>query len=220
MFIEIFSVIGGGFFLGLYHSFEPDHVAAMATFSIHNSSFKESVRDGFRWGVGHSAMLLLAGIILLLFKIRLFEKISILFELIVGGMLILLGLRSFILMRRKRIHIHRHHHGSMVHTHFHSHISNKHHQHSHYPFLAGLVQGLAGSGPLIILVLFTIPTLSLGIMFILMFGIGSIIGMALVSGITSFPLMKLRKYNLQFLAGLISLVLGIKIFIGGVFKTF
>ncbi|MBR9699339.1 hypothetical protein GOV09_02695 [Candidatus Woesearchaeota archaeon] len=213
--LEIITVIGAGVILGLQHSLEPDHITALVTLSKRDTSFMEFVQNGIRWGLGHSMTLLFVGVFLLAFKIRLSAITITFFEMVVGVMLVALGLRSIFLIKRKRIHIHRHGHEGLVHTHFHSHVTGSHHEHNHYPFYIGLVHGLAGSGPLIILILATVSKLTYGILFILLFGASSIIGMAFVSGLISIPLAKLRKYNLEYTAGSICVLIGIKIVIDG-----
>jgi ABC-type nickel/cobalt efflux system permease component RcnA len=83
------------------------------------------------------------------------------------------------------------------------------------PLLVGAVHGLAGSAPLVVLVLATLPTLLLGLAYLLIFGLGSILGMGLMSGLLGAPLAVAGR-RVQWLsravrvaAGLGSLLLGL-----------
>src|SRR5574341_1460211 len=116
-------------------------------------------------------------------------------ELLVALMLVILGInvlrKSF---GAERVHLHTHSHNPETHTHFHVHDDpQQDHRHSHpfrtmrRPFIVGMVHGLAGSAALMLLVLSTIETPLGGLLYIVIFGLGSVGGMLLLSSIISLP---------------------------------
>jgi len=203
-----------GFLLGIKHAFDADHVVAVSTMI---SEFKNPLRAslvGAFWGFGHTTTLFVVGLMVLLLKISIAENISLFFELLVGFMLILLGIRA-IWQRNINFHEHVHQHKNSVHSHLHFHTLTKHFHRHHKSFLIGTVHGLAGSGALMILVLTTLHSFLEGIYYILIFGIGSIIGMSLISIVIGFPLIyssqkfpKAEKY-LRIITGFCSVIFGI-----------
>lgn len=182
--MTLFTSLGLGFLLGLKHAFEADHIAAISTVSKNNSI---SSSTGMLWGFGHTISLLIVGLVVLIFKIRIPEHLALWFEFIVGVMLIILGLNVLITISKSKIHFHKHKHGNKGHAHFHSHLITKKHVHANQPFFVGLIHGLAGSAALTLLVLTTINSLFTGLIYILVFGIGSIVGMVLISYAISLP---------------------------------
>ena len=117
-----------------------------------------------------------------------------------------------ILVNKK--HIHKHTHNGSTHIHLHSHKESNAHTHYHKSFLIGLIHGIAGSAALMLLVLSTISSISLGITYILVFGLGSMIGMAMVGGLISLPfIFTSKKYNsinihLRYITGFFSIAFG------------
>lgn len=185
--VTLINLFALGLLLGLKHAFDADHIAAVSTIISKNKSTKLVSKIGFFWGFGHTAALLIIGFIILLFKISVPEKLALSFEFIVGIMLVVLGLNVLIKLNKNKIHFHKHKHGKEEHIHFHSHLTAKNHAHYHQPLAIGLVHGLAGSAALTLLALTTINSVFVGLVYILIFGIGSMIGMILVSIIVSLP---------------------------------
>ena len=114
-------------------------------------------------------------------------------------MLVLLGLDVLRRLLRERIHFHQHQHGTTAHFHAHSHQSRQAHaddphQHEHldaFPLralLVGMMHGMAGSAALIILALNSVSSIAQGVLYIALFGVGSIFGMALLATVISLPL--------------------------------
>lgn len=206
----LFALLGFGFLLGLKHAFDADHIAAITALNSSNPSIK-----GLFWGIGHTISLLVVGVVVLLFKITIPEKLALSFEFIVGIMLVILGLNALISAKRYKLHFHKHRHGEKEHLHLHSHYVSKNHIHGHKSLLVGLVHGLAGSAALTLLVLSTIKSVYIGIVYILVFGIGSIIGMTIISKVVSLPFkfmeQKLHRANnmLRLGSGAASLLIGI-----------
>lgn len=213
----IFTLLLLGFFLGIKHAFDIDHIAAVSTIISKNNSVKQSMFTGALWGIGHTISLFIFGLLILLLKIKINKNIENLFELAVGIMLIVLGINLLIKIKKEKIHMHKHKHDGTEHIHFHSHKHIQSHQHTHQPLIVGLIHGIAGSGAITLLILSTINSSIIGLTYILVFGIGSIIGMALVSGILSSPFTILSKKfeNMQKIlklsAGTISIIVGLNL---------
>jgi len=193
------SVLILGLLIGLRHAIEADHVAAVATLSTRSSSLRGALRLGAVWGIGHTLTLLIVGTAFLYLDTIVPERLVQVLEITVGIMLILLGIDVVRRMLKDRIHFHSHPHaGGVVHFHAHSHkgelehiLSQHEHNHStEFPLRAlivGLVHGLAGSAALVLLMLQTIQSPLIGILYIVLFGVGSIIGMAAISLVIVIP---------------------------------
>ena len=204
------SLLGLGFLSGLKHAFDADHIAAVSTLASGNSIKKSSLL-GLFWGFGHAIALFVAGLFVLLLKITIPEKLALFFEFIVAVMLILLGINVLLAIKKEKMHLHSHRHGKTEHIHLHSHKSASHH-HAHIPLkkslIIGLVHGLAGSAALTLLILAGISSTALGLFYILLFGLGSMLGIILVSSIISLPF-RLIPNKLQSIQNLLRLSTGI-----------
>jgi cytochrome c biogenesis protein CcdA len=93
-----------------------------------------------------------------------------------------------------------------------------------------MVHGLAGGGALVLLVLSTIDTLLEGVAYILVFGVGSILGMMIISTALGVPFALSAKWSgklnerIRLLAGAVSVVLGVLVMVqigllGGLLST-
>lgn len=224
----MFSILTLGFLIGLQHAMEADHVAAVASLVTRDRGYGETARQGLVWGIGHALTLLIfAGLVLLLDAVMP-VRLAHLLEMIVGVMLILLGLDVLRRLVIDRIHFHYHTHGDVQHLHAHSHRgggvhSLDPHQHRHverFPMRAlfvGMMHGMAGSAALILLTLETVASPVQGILYILLFGLGSIVGMALLAVVIAIPLrfsanaMTWAHNGLKGLVGLVTLGLGLAV---------
>jgi len=212
---HILSLLSLGFLLGLKHALDADHVAAILTIATENRTFWRSSLIGFCWGVGHTVILLVVGTAVLLFKLTIPSAWAKLFEVAVGVMLVGLGLSVAFALWRERVHDH-----GEQHRHLHSHSHGAHHDHLHrfrleYKSLAvGMVHGLAGSAALLLLVLAAVPSLGVGLVYILVFGAGSILGMVFLATAMSIPFAMSAErtarvhQTLRAAAALFSIVLG------------
>jgi len=218
---HILSLLSLGFLLGLKHALDADHVAAILTIATENRTFWRSSLIGFCWGVGHTVILLVVGTAVLLFKFTIPSAWAKLFEVAVGVMLVGLGLSVAFALWRERVHLHAHWHDhGEQHRHLHSHSRGAHHDHLHrfrleYKSLAvGMVHGLAGSAALLLLVLAAVPSLGVGLVYILVFGAGSILGMVFLATAMSIPFAMSAErtarvhQTLRAAAALFSIVLG------------
>ncbi len=230
------SLLFIGFLIGMRHALEADHVAAVATLATNTNSLKSAVKHGAVWGMGHTITLFLFGSIVILTDSIMPETMASGLEFMVGIMLVFLGADVIRQMTRDRVHFHTHKHGNNK-QHFHAHkhdhdncnkTNNRrttchadiNHQHKHtdaFPRKAlyiGLMHGMAGSAALILLTLKTVQSPLAGLLYMLLFGIGSIAGMAALSVIIAIPLKRSEKgltwlhNGLQGAIGIATVILG------------
>lgn len=188
-----------GLAIGLQHAFEPDHVAAVTTqlskVSSKSQSFKQIVKErtfkssilGVFWGAGHTTSLVLMGLLVYVLAINIPKNFFFGIEFIVGIMLVYLAITTLWnkkLFRLKHVHPHTHKDGTV---HIHPHEHDGEHKHAHKSYLIGCIHGLAGSGSLVVLTASTLGSIEMVLSFILILGLGSIIGMTLVSGLIGLP---------------------------------
>ncbi len=221
------SVLLFGFLIGLRHALEADHVAAVATLATRHATLREALSQGAAWGLGHTLTLgLLGGIVLLMGK-ALPEKYAVGLEFAVGVMLVLLGADVLRRLLRERVHFHQHRHeDGATHFHAHSHASSPAHAgHPHasprrWPLRAlcvGMVHGMAGSAALVLLALERVSSVAAGLLYIVLFGVGSMVGMALLSLVIALPLratagrLNAAHRGLVVVVGLASCALGLHI---------
>lgn len=216
-----------GFILGLKHAIEADHIAAVSTLVAERKSVWGSAIVGAVWGVGHTLALLAVGILVLLLDLRISEQVERFLEMGVGVMLVFLGFNVLAkIVRGGTLHFHTHEHGGRPHVHPHVHDPLQAVSHdepeSHHglslsprPLFIGLVHGLAGSAGLMLLMVPTIDSKSLGLLYIVIFGIGSIGGMMIMSFAIGLPLYytasRFDRVNalMRCIAGLLSVGLGL-----------
>jgi high-affinity nickel permease len=176
-----------GLLLGLKHAFDSDHLIAVSTIVTRERSPWRSLWIGLFWGVGHTTTLLAVGVIVLGLKTQIPTPMESSLECFVGVVLLGLGLATLYDYWKKRLHAHTHTHEGAAHSHFHVHANTPAHQHPHSmrfglkPLLLGVVHGLAGSAALMLLVLTTIPSPAIGLLYVGIFGFGSVMGMGFVS---------------------------------------
>lgn len=211
--MQSFPVLFVGMLLGIKHAFDTDHVLAVSNMVLEHKSPYRAALVGSFWGIGHTTTLFIAGLLVLIFKIYIPENMNLFLEFCVGLMLIFLGIRA--IFCKTTIHEHNHVHDDIEHIHYHQHKKIHHHHDHHKSFIIGAVHGLAGSGTLTILVLSTIKNVLEGIYYILLFGLGSIIGMTLISTILGLPLLYSKKkipkveIYLQYITGFLSIAFGL-----------
>jgi len=219
-----FTAFALGFALGIRHAFDPDHLVAVSTIVSRHSSVIRSSIAGALWGVGHTTSLLICGTIVLTLRLSIPEGFVTVAEKAVAVMLLLLGINAlWRAIRNSGLHAHVHTHDGQRHIHFHLHAtgSNAVHDHHHAyaigfrSFLIGMVHGLAGTGALMILVIAAAPSFLAGSFYILIFGLGSIAGMLVLSSAISIPFIVsarcFQAFNsgLQFVTALASIGLGL-----------
>ena len=189
-----------GFLLGMRHALESDHVAAVASLVTKSPSMRESIHMGSMWGLGHTVTLFVFGSAVMLLDQMIPERMALMLEFTVGIMLVALGIDVLRRFMRERVHFHAHHHADgTLHFHAHTHTEQTHHAsdshlHTHSErlplrgLLVGIMHGMAGSAALIILTLQTVQSFTMGMIYIALFGLGSIGGMAALSVVIMLPL--------------------------------
>jgi hypothetical protein len=208
--LELLTSSGLGSLLGMRHALEPDHLAAVTTLVSREQNGYKAAFLGACWGLGHTAALVVVGAVLVVLRAELPAAVADGFELLVALMLIALGVRAIVIATRDGsdgpAYLHRHRFA------VHSHGGVAPHVHigawtlARRPLLVGAVHGLAGSGALTALVLATLPTTAARLAYMALFGIGSTLGMAALSGLLGFPLARIGAN--QSLARAVSLIVG------------
>jgi len=226
-----FLIIIAGLMIGLIHAFEPDHLSAVSTQLLKNNnnssdSKKLDLRNltiisslrGALWGMGHTSSIILIGLLIAGLSLNIPEDFFISAEVVVGLMLITLAIFTFTnksIFKQKHVHPHTHSNGI---SHTHSHEHNENHKHGHKAYLIGCVHGIAGSGSLVALFASTMNGFDMMIYFLILFGIGSIIGMTVASGVMGLPFILLAKVNfitkyLRYTIASITFIIGLNIVI-------
>ena len=220
---QFLTSVGLGFLLGARHALDADHIAAVSTIVSERPNLRASGVVGLCWGIGHTVVLLIVGAAIVAFKVNIPASIADWFELAVGMMLVGLGASLAVKIARERWHYHEHEHGGQRHLHVHYHKDRAHHEHSHWfqgslkPFAVGMVHGLAGSAALALMVVSTVRTAGEALLYIAVFGLGSILGMVLLGTIIALPLIATASIGrwassvVQGLASLASIGLGLTI---------
>lgn len=208
-----------GFVLGLHHATEADHLAAVSTIVSEKKNVFTASLVGGMWGIGHTISLFAVGLVVIFLKLQISESVEAKLEGIVGIMLVALGANALRkLFQSKKIHVHSHAHGGHEHLHFHTHQDEKaeksHHRFSPRSVAIGMIHGLAGSAALMLLIVPTIHEPLVAMMYILIFGAGSIGGMMVMSMLIGLPFhftanrFDALNKGIRLCAGAFSLVLG------------
>ena len=187
-----------GLVLGARHALEPDHLTAVSTLATEEPSPRRGLLLGAIWGLGHSASLFAVGTVLALLHAEMPRRLAEGCEVAVGVMLILLGLRALARVRTPAPRVHAHAPRAFA-----------------WRSLAvGMIHGLAGSGALTALVLAELPSTASRLLYIVLFGAGSVVGMSVLSGAVGVPLALVgrrapARAALSAVAGVVSVALGI-----------
>jgi hypothetical protein len=216
--LELLTSSSLGSLLGMRHALEPDHLAAVSTLVTGERGTYRGALLGACWGIGHTVSLLAVGAALVLLRAEMPPRASMAFELCVALMLVGLGVRAIYLaaIQGPSGPVHVHHHGRTVHVHpgttAHVHIGAW--TLARRPLLVGAVHGLAGSGALTALVLTTLPSTAARLTYMTVFGLGSTIGMAALSGLLGWPLARVGGHHtvargVSLVVGCVSTALGL-----------
>lgn len=188
--------------VGLRHAFEPDHLTAVSTLVNETHTPSHGARLGLLWGLGHTISLVAVGTVLALVGATLPARTATIFELGVALMLLVLGARAIAIAIRIEVH--------PAHPHTHAPAPRSRLR----PLVVGLIHGLAGSGALSALVFAQMPGTGARILYMTLFGLGSIAGMALASGVAGTALQHLvrsalARRRLGIATGMLSIVVGL-----------
>lgn len=226
----MFGFLGLGFLIGMAHAFEADHLAAMGGIAAKNKSrgWKGLTLRGCAWGMGHTITLFLVCGAVLILGTQLSVAREAQLEFAVGLMLVGLGLHVLWRLWRDRVHFHVHSHQDQAAPHFHAHshrsarvshdVDPHMHEHSKQglvaPLAVGLVHGVAGSAGLLALAAAGTQTPLVALGYVLIFGIGSILGMGVLSFAVYWPMRfaeqsaTLLHRGLIITAGLVAVAIG------------
>ncbi|HMB82007.1 MAG TPA: hypothetical protein VKI43_18155 [Vicinamibacterales bacterium] len=209
---------GLGSLLGMRHALEPDHLAAVSTLVTGERNSYKAAFLGVCWGLGHTFSLIVVGTVLVVLRAEMPERVADGFEFCVALMLIGLGLRAIYLAARQGpagpAHVHHHGHTTHVHEGAPAHVHIGTWTLARRPLLVGTVHGLAGSGALTALVVATLPSTAARITYMAVFGLGSTLGMAALSGLLGWPLARAGSHRglaraLSLAVGCVSTTLGV-----------
>jgi ABC-type nickel/cobalt efflux system permease component RcnA len=223
------TTLGLGLLFGLKHATEVDHVVAVSTIVSDHRTIWRSALVGALWGAGHTLSLLIVGMFVICFRVAIPLPVATWLELGVAFMISGLGLLAVAraLCRRRDIHFHRHDHNGQSHFHVHFHDRGTEHEHrgtlhSHAiaglglkPFLVGGMHGLAGSAALTLLLLTQIQSTVIRLLYLLVFGLGSVCGMLAMSSLIGLPFAFTSRrlarghFGLQAFFGTVSVVFGL-----------
>lgn len=187
----VLSVLLFGFVLGIKHATEPDHVIAVSTIASRTKKLSLSSLAGIFWGIGHTTTLFVVGMIVIGLEQQIPETAAMWLELAVGVMIVVLGITSFrsayVVSSKKEVDI--------------SHLHLK-------STMIGIVHGLAGSAGMVLLTLTTVDTRLQAVLFILIFGVGTVMGMMLFTTFLGLPFiwMKRKQIVFQFTIKAVSLI--------------
>lgn len=159
------TLLALGMALGVRHALDPDHVVAMGTIATRTTSLRRSAMAGALWGLGHTITLLVVGGGMVWWRSVLPARATLAMEFGVAMMLIVLGVMNLFTARE---------HDPAPPT-------------PARPVLIGMVHGMAGSAAVALLVLATISEASVGLLYLLLFGFGTIVGMAMVTSAVVIP---------------------------------
>ena len=223
----LFAALALGVILGMRHALDPDHVVAVSTIVGEYRNPLRSFWVGVSWGLGHTTTLLVIGLIIIVLQLTIPDRLALFLEFAVGIMLVALGMQVIYSFRKKKVHQHAHGHAEDAHQHFHSHAESPDHSPQHHeikgvgrPFLrkksyfVGIVHGVAGSAALTLLILASIESPLAGLGYILLFGLGSVLSMGIMTIFISFPFVfsanRLPGLNrvIQFSVGTLSILFG------------
>lgn len=169
------------FVLGLLHALDADHVVAVTTFVGRRPDPRRGAWLGVRWALGHALPLLTLGGVAAGLGIVLPARLEPLADLVVGGVLVLLGVQVLAEFTRRRIHLHFHRHDGRWHAHLHSHAASADHDHTHTPTLVGVVHGLSGTAPALALVpAASAGSLGLALSYLGVFSLAVLLAMAIL----------------------------------------
>ena len=204
--MEYYTLLIFGCIVGMQHALEADHLAALAALSNGRDSRRAMVLRGGIWGLGHTITLLTICGVLIFLGTSISPHMAAALEFAVGAVIVLLGANVLykLWLRRAHFHFHEHGHGLRhVHLHTHSHETATHsttvHEHEHRDLglgrslVVGIMHDTAGSAGLLVLAA-AAESVSQAIGYVLAFGVGSIVGMAALSFVASYPLRLMERY--------------------------
>ncbi len=228
--MDYLAILPLGFLIGITHAFEADHLAAVTALQYNRKGRIAIAVRGAIWGFGHTFSLLLVSAAVFLLGLTMTGRLEAGLEFAVGVMIVAIGANVLWRLRREKIHMHVHSHDDNRHIHFHSHAkenvphSQSTHTHKHKSRAVsgkgvilgvGMVHGLAGSGAFLVLMSATADTFAQALTYVLVFGLGTILGMGFLTLIISLPLNYMQRLQGWVPATTQLVVAGVALFVGG-----
>lgn len=152
-----------GFLLGMRHALDADHVVAVTAIVARERSLARAARVGAWWGLGHSTTIFLVGGTIVLFRLAIPARVALAFEFIVALMLVAIGIISLVR------------------------ASDETRAPAMPPLVVGIIHGLAGTAAIALLVLAAMPRAIDGMIYLGVFGVGTILGMVAVTTAIAAP---------------------------------
>jgi hypothetical protein len=205
------AILSLGFFLGMRHATDPDHVIAVSTIVARQRSTSGAAAIGAVWGVGHTLTILAVGTGIIAFGWVIPPRVGLSMEWSVGVMLVLLGF-----MNLKIPHVHGR--GPEAHSHapeaapvgwLDRHFGALGPYRFVRPLMVGIVHGLAGSAAVALLVLTTIHDPRWAVLYLAIFGVGTIVGTMIMTMLITLPFGFISPRGLRIASGAISLAFGL-----------
>lgn len=189
--MSIITLLGLGFGLGMLHALDADHIAAVSALASTRANRLDSIRFCAKWALGHGFALLVIGGCVYLLGSTIPKQLSQCAETLVGLVLIVIGLAIFRELRHNQAHLHIHRHDHLPpHAHWHRHRKsatahhNDEHRHRHTAVMIGLLHGVAGSAPLLVLLpLSKMASPWVGMLYLAVFSTAILVTMLLFGGV-------------------------------------
>lgn len=225
------------FLLGLQHSFEPDHMAAVSVLATEKRSMRSKLLPilwrSSQWALGHGLVLLVLSFVAMAFKSALPETISGFVEVwVIGPLMIALGILALYRAFTLYSHVHTHTHEQQDdNKHQHDHLepiaANQEHSHvhTHTPnnitifnrsFGVGMLHGAAGTGgALAVAIGLAAENVTMAMMILLVESVGVLVAMGVYSLLLVYAIrlfaerhtMVLRVVNI--VVGIVSIAVGV-----------
>ncbi|MBS2012876.1 MAG: HupE/UreJ family protein [Deltaproteobacteria bacterium] len=150
---------------GLRHAVDPDHMAAIGALVARDPRASRALRTAVTWGAGHTVSVVAVGVPMAVLGVRVPDSMERAVELLVALMLFVLGALAIVRARRKKAAAP----GATLEL------------SSVRAFVVGSIHGLGGSAALTLMALATVGDAGRAVMFLLVFGVGTVLGMALAT---------------------------------------
>jgi len=193
--LSLISILILGFVLGMRHATDADHVVAVSTIVSRERRISSAAWIGAIWGAGHTITIFVVGVGIILFTLVIPPRIGLSMEFSVGLMLVLLGwlnLRGLGKTWRGDQSLSKTSETQAAPPHTHATTDRSVDAMDRWfggwtiyqwvrPLLVGLVHGLAGSAAVALLVLATLHNSRWAVAYLLIFGVGTIAGMMVIT---------------------------------------